>query len=626
MRMTTKGWIRFGFGLVTALVLATGALGALLLQRIQAQTQIYGTAATFSDQGRDSEAIVARTKVTVNQWLRSEAQTFVAMADANLVELAALLTRLDAATLPAASVPIVADLRRAHIDYVAHWQGMQQRATALRAVYGKADTLAAQIGGALPPGEALTGLLRAQMEFLRFRAGDAARLEAALRLIDALPREMGAAELRATLAEAGERIAERGRYLGNFTVAGTALTDRSRDLQIEGTKAAAAGRTALENAIRDTIWTLLAVAGVIALIAAGISLVVARAVGRPLDRLADDVSRLAGGNLDQAIGGAVRGDEIGAVAGAVDQLRLNLRDAATQRDALEAAKQRSEADRKSGLLALAGNLEATVGSVVEGIAQAADTLTAASSTMVASAGATTSRAQTVSHATGEASANVNTVAAATEELAASVTEISRQVADSARLASAAVAQADRTNTSVTNLTKAAAQIGEVTRLIGEIAGQTNLLALNATIEAARAGEAGKGFAVVASEVKALANQTAQATGNIAAQIQAMQAATREATTDIGAIRDSIGHINEVTAAIAAAVEQQGAATRDIAQNVHRAAAGTSDIASAIGGVTAAANETGGAAGQVQATSATLAEQAGTLRREMGAFLGRVRAA
>jgi len=626
MRMTTKGWIRLGFWLVTALVLATGALGALLLQRIQAQTHMYSNAATFSDQGRDSEAIVARTKVTVNQWLRSEAQAFVAMADANLVELDALLTRLETATLPAAGVSIAADLRRAHLDYVAHWQGMQQRATALRAVYAKTDRLAAQIGSALAPGEALTGLLRAQMEFLRFRAGDVARQEAALRLIDALPSDIGAAELRVTMAEAGERVAERGRYLANFTVAGTAMTDRSRDLQVEGTKAATAGRTALENAIRDTIWTLLVVAGVIALIAAGISLVVARAVGRPLDQLARDVSRLAGGDLDHAIGGADRRDEIGAVAGAVDHLRLNLRDAATQRDGQEAAKQRAEADRKSGLLALAGNLEATVGGVVEGIAHAADTLTAAAGTMVASAGATTSRAQTVSHATGEASGNVNTVAAATEELAASVAEISRQVADSARLASAAVALADRTNASVTNLTTASAQIGEVTRLIGDIAGQTNLLALNATIEAARAGEAGKGFAVVASEVKALANQTAQATGNIAAQIQAMQAATREATTDIAAIRDSIGHINEVTAAIAAAVEQQGAATRDIAQNVHRAAVGTSDIASAIGGVTTAANETGGAAGQVQATSATLAKQAGMLRREMGAFLNRVRAA
>ncbi len=216
--------------------------------------------------------------------------------------------------------------------------------------------------------------------------------------------------------------------------------------------------------------------------------------------------------------------------------------------------------------------------------------------------------------------------AATEELAASVAEISRQVTNSARMAGAAVEQVNRTNVTVTALSEAAARIGEVTRLIGDIAGQTNLLALNATIEAARAGESGKGFAVVASEVKALANQTAQATGNIAQQIQAMQTATNAAVSEISAIRDSITQVNEVTSATAAAVEEQGAATRDIAQNVQRVAAGTTEIASAIEGVTAAVGETTGAASQVQSTSAGLAEQAETLRLQVGNFLDRVRAA
>ena len=372
-----------------------------------------------------------------------------------------------------------------------------------------------------------------------------------------------------------------------------------------------------------------------ALLALGFGIAISLALGvwltlstvvRPFTRLDSTMQRLAGGDLTVEVGDTDRGDEIGGMARALQGFANGLRDAAALRTEQHARDLKAESDRKATMLSLAGNLEQTVGGVVDGIASAAAELNAAATSMVAIAESTSGRAGIVSNASGEASGNVNTVAAATEELAASVAEISRQVADSARLAANAVDQAKRTDMTVANLTDAAAKIGEVTRLIGDIAGQTNLLALNATIEAARAGEAGKGFAVVASEVKALANQTAQATGSIATQIQAMQAATREAAADIGAIRDSIGNINEVTAAIAAAVEEQGAATRDIAQNVQRAAAGTNEIAEAIDGVTAAAAETGGAAGQVQATSATLAVQADTLRREVGDFLHRLRAA
>ena len=365
--------------------------------------------------------------------------------------------------------------------------------------------------------------------------------------------------------------------------------------------------------------------GVVLSLALGVWMILA-AIARPLGRLHGSMRSLADGNLATVVGETGRGDEIGAMARALQGFATGLRAGEALRLEQEAAKLRAEADRKAVLVGLAGNLQQTVGGVVDGIASAATELNAAATSMVGIADATSTRAGVVSSATAEASGNVNTVAAATEELAASVAEISRQVADSARMATGAVEQANRTNATVANLTEAAAKIGEVTRLIGDIAGQTNLLALNATIEAARAGEAGKGFAVVASEVKALANQTAQATGSIATQIQAMQAATREAAADIGAIRESITGINEVTAAIAAAVEQQGAATRDIAQNDQRAAVGTNESAGAIDGVTAAAAETGGAAGQVQSTSATLAGQAATLRREMGEFLGRIRAA
>ncbi|SDD36374.1 methyl-accepting chemotaxis sensory transducer [Belnapia rosea] len=384
---------------------------------------------------------------------------------------------------------------------------------------------------------------------------------------------------------------------------------------------------ALTEEAQSIVWTAVTVLGAGVLLSFGFGLWMARAtVIRPFGRLQGAMQRLAGGDLATPIGDADRRDEIGSMAQALQGFAASLREAETLRVGQEAAKHRAEEERKAGLASLASGLEASIGGVTEHIASAAAELNAAATSMVAIADGTSTRAGTVSSATQEASGNVNTVAAATEELAASVAEISRQVADSARMAAGAADQANRTNATVANLNEAAARIGEVTRLIDNIAGQTNLLALNATIEAARAGEAGKGFAVVASEVKALATQTAQATGNIATQIQSMQGATRQAAADIGAIRDSIGAINEVTAAIAAAVEQQGAATRDIAQNVQQAAAGTAAIAGAIDGVTAAASETGGAASQVQATSATLAEQAETLRRALGDTLGRLRAA
>jgi methyl-accepting chemotaxis protein len=381
----------------------------------------------------------------------------------------------------------------------------------------------------------------------------------------------------------------------------------------------AASGTAGRNAL------IFLVVGVVGSLALSV-LVTTLGVVRPLHVLAANMQRLAGGDLSAATNLAVSNDEIGTMAQALGKLAAALGEAVGLRAEQETIRHRGEAGRKAALADMATTLETSVGAVVESIASAATELNVASGSMVQTAEATNTRAATVATATLAASGNVNTVAAATEELAASVAEISRQVTSSARMAGAAVEQVNRTNATVTALSEAAARIGEVTRLIGDIAGQTNLLALNATIEAARAGESGKGFAVVASEVKALANQTAQATGNIAQQIQAMQTATSAAVSEISAIRDSITQVNEVTAAIAAAVEEQGAATRDIAQSVQRAAAGTTEIASAIDGVTAAVGETTGAASQVQSTSAALAEQAETLRAEVGSFLSRVRAA
>jgi methyl-accepting chemotaxis protein len=370
---------------------------------------------------------------------------------------------------------------------------------------------------------------------------------------------------------------------------------------------------------------MLIAAGV--LVATALGLWIARvAVVRPFRALDAAMQGLAAGRLDTAIPGADRGDEIGGMSRALSGFATGLREAERLRAEQAAQQARAAAERRQATLDMADGLERSVGGIVDGIASASTELNAAATSMVGIARTATERSGAVSGATAQAAGNVNTVAAATEELASSVAEIARQVAESARVASGAVEQAERATGTVANLTEAATRIGEVMRLIGDIAGQTNLLALNATIEAARAGDAGKGFAVVASEVKQLAAQTARATEEIAAQIQAIQQATGDAANDIGTVRSTIGRVNEISATIAAAVEQQGAATRDIAQNVTQAASGTATIAAEIREVDHAATATGGAASQVETTSATLARQAEELRREVGDVLRRLRAA
>jgi methyl-accepting chemotaxis protein len=274
---------------------------------------------------------------------------------------------------------------------------------------------------------------------------------------------------------------------------------------------------------------------------------------------------------------------------------------------------------------IADGFETGVMKTVDGVGSSAGSMKGASQTMAAAAEETQRQAAAVAAAAQEASSNVQTVASAAEELSASIREISRQVTHATTIAKQAVAQADETNTLVKQLAEAGQKIGSVVNLIQAIAGQTNLLALNATIEAARAGEAGKGFAVVASEVKSLANQTAKATGDIAAQVNAIQEATKLSVDSLGRIAKTIEEISGISSGIAAAVEEQGAATQEIARNVQQAAAGTSEVSSNIAGVTQAATDTGQSALVVLQTADALTGQAGDLRSDVSDFLRRVRA-
>ena len=377
---------------------------------------------------------------------------------------------------------------------------------------------------------------------------------------------------------------------------------------------------------RQMTYTILGGIAAAGVLLALISILIARGTVRSLHTIADAMRRLAGGDKASAVPGLQRKDEIGEMAGSVEVFRK----AALEMDALQAeqvaTKQRLEEEKRAATLKLADTLESSVRGIVNGVTDAASRMQSIARTMTGSAGRTSEQATTVAAAAEQASSNVQTVASATEELSTSITEISRQVSESTRIASQAVEDASKTNAQMQTLAATAQKIGDVVKLINDIAGQTNLLALNATIEAARAGEAGKGFAVVASEVKSLANQTAKATEDIAAQVAAIQQATGGAVTAIEGISQTITRVNEIATTIAAAVEEQGAATQEIARNVQEASRGTSEVSSNISGVTQAAGETGQAAGQVETSSLDIAKQGAQLRSELDRFLAGIRTA
>ena len=349
-------------------------------------------------------------------------------------------------------------------------------------------------------------------------------------------------------------------------------------------------------------------------------------VSKPIRMIVSLLQSLAEGRFDIDIAGTERKDEIGDVAKTALVFKENgiakIRMEAEQKE----TEQRAVVQRKQDMIKLADQFESAVGEIIETVSSASTELEASAGTLTSTAERSQELATTVAAASEEASTNVQSVASATEELSSSVNEISRQVQESARMAGEAVDQARKTNDRVSELSKAAARIGDVVELINTIAGQTNLLALNATIEAARAGEAGRGFAVVASEVKALAEQTAKATGEIGQQITGIQAATQDSVSAIKEISGTIERLSEISSTIAAAVEEQGAATQEISRNVQQAAQGTQQVSSNITDVQRGAGETGSASSQVLAAAQSLSSDSNRLKLEVGKFLSTVRAA
>jgi len=355
-----------------------------------------------------------------------------------------------------------------------------------------------------------------------------------------------------------------------------------------------------------------------------IGLVVARNLATPISAMTKVMHELAAGNLNVKILEDERKDEVGEMAEALRIFRKNAQEVEKLREEQEETQRRAEEKQRNFLNTMADNFESTVSSVVEAVGTAAQDMETTAQGMSRTAAATSEQSNVVATAAEQATGNVQTVASAAEELSASITEISRQVEQSRDIAKDAVDEAQQATDTVGSLSFAANKVGEVVELITSIAEQTNLLALNATIEAARAGEAGKGFAVVASEVKNLADQTARATADITEQIEAMQSATSNAVNAIGNIGHTIDNINDISASISVAVEQQGAATMEISKNVQEAANGTVDVTKNIENVNLAAAETGNASQMVLEASSGLNSQASSLKDVVQKFLQQVR--
>jgi methyl-accepting chemotaxis protein len=397
-----------------------------------------------------------------------------------------------------------------------------------------------------------------------------------------------------------------------------------RAIELNNTEADAAGRAAAQN-YNSALTIVLAIVSLALIFGIGVAIYLVRDISRAIASIIAPMRKLGAGDLSAVIPHQGEKNEVGSMADALQIFKTAL---VAKQAADEAAARDADAkiQRAQRVDTITGEFESMIGELVGSLSSSSTELEAAANTLTATAETTGRTSGEAAAASQEVSSNVQSVASATEEITSSVHEIGRQVHEASRVASDAVRQAEQTDSNITELSQAAGRIGDVVKLITAVAEQTNLLALNATIEAARAGDAGRGFAVVASEVKTLAAQTAKATDEISTQIADIQSATQDSVKAIREIGTTIKLISEISSAIAAAVEEQGAATQEIARNVQQAAQRSGEVASSITEVSRGAGETGSASSQVLSSAQMLSTESTRLKMEVEKFLHTVRAA
>ena len=437
----------------------------------------------------------------------------------------------------------------------------------------------------------------------------------------------GAQEVLLLSRDTAGRLPQEAKELNSKTVTPVGLKAdevlaKAIDLNNKGADEAGAQAAAAYSRAFNTVVATATITGVLCAL---VALFLVRNVSQGIAAIISPMQALSAGELSAEVNHQGERTEIGQMADALQVFKEALiakkqaEDARAEQEGQRADRQRREMHR------LAGAFESAVGEIVQTVSSASTQLEASASTLRTAAERTQGVATGVAGASEAATTNVQSVASASEELAASVGEVGRQVQESSRIADEAVRQAGITNEQMGRLTQAAARIGDVVDLINNIASQTNLLALNATIEAARAGAAGRGFAVVASEVKALAEQTARATDEISQQVHGMQDATGKSVAAITDISGTISRMSEIAIAVSAAVEQQGAATREIARNIQQAAQGTGDVSAGVAAVQRSAAETGSASAELLSSAQLLSRDSTRLKDEVAHFLRTVRA-
>jgi len=372
----------------------------------------------------------------------------------------------------------------------------------------------------------------------------------------------------------------------------------------------------LEASFHAIVWKLSSVAAAILFVSLLVAWVINRDIVGSLGRLNAVMGRLSRGDLEAAIPGTDRRDEVGSMANALLVFKQELKKAEELRAEQEAERARAQAARVESMVAMAETIEAEARNAMTEVGERTTAMAQAASSMSGSASRTGVSAESAAAAAAQALANAQMVASAAEELSTSIREIGSQVNQSAQVVSRAVAAGRATRETIEALNEQVSSIGRVTDMIGDIAAKTNLLALNATIEAARAGEAGKGFAVVASEVKQLATQTARSTDEISRHIAEVRHATTASVAAVDRIENTISEVNAIAGSIAAAVEQQSAATGEIARNITETATAANLMAGRTTEVSGEAAKTGEDAALVLQNSNALHETIGGLQRAL----------